>query len=451
MPGTLDGLPGELIIRIGLFLPRKSLARLTRCSSHYYALCIELLYSHCTVKNRKMLKALISIIVKKSIIGPSIRWLDLRKFDSYDLCDRNYCAIAKLDLFEKAKLVQKNLFDWNISDWKEPFWRKISSWALMIILFCLVPQLRVLGFPAEVERGGGLNAFSGFIARLAENQRTTSPDRALRVLANLESVTIGTASGLTEIADLHHIMPFMTLRSVKRFRVFHLFYEYHKCTASPRVIRATPIPNIQSLEFHTCFFTGEIAAFLGRFTGIQRIYLGQVEQRRYIHHSKMPRSVEKILEGLSSSKDSLEYVDVRDASRIPDGQSVSLSRFKRLQILKLEPSPSMWSSENLVKPESRLINSFPPGLWVLVCTPFYRESDVVNLEQLYELVAKKETYAPELREIELIWDANTYTFKCEDCENYCELSEKIPFFTKLIAECKAKNINILWSHPLIES
>ncbi|KAF7931126.1 uncharacterized protein EAE97_009335 [Botrytis byssoidea] len=161
----------------------------------------------------------------------------------------------------------------------------------------------------------------------------------------------------------------------------------------------------------------------------------------------IPLYVDNILKGLTSSKHSLKYVDVSFVSRIPDDQSLSLSQFKRLQVAKLSPSPPKWSSESPIEDESQLINFLPPGLRILVCKPSFDEHDVVSLEQLYNLVAEKEKYVPELRKIELIWDDAIVKYKCEDCENHCELSEKIPFLTKLIAECKVKNICIFSGHP----
>ncbi|TGO63863.1 hypothetical protein BCON_0010g00280 [Botryotinia convoluta] len=457
MPRTLDGLPEEVIIGIGLCLPRDSLVMLAQCSNHFYAACIELLYSHCTVRNRTNLEQLINTILNGSVIGASIRWLDLRQIDWNEFCISGRLETTSLFLFKKAVLVQNNLASWNISTWTNASWRDISCWTLITVLLCLVPELRVLALPAlEPERHNhgyfsrgshyDVSIFSDFIARLAKDQQTESPDHApLRVLANLESITIGTEFYNRE-AELHFIMPLRILRSVKRFKVCSMCY--HGRLGSPRVICATPIPNIESLNFLSCTFTGDIATFLGRFTGIQRFYLSQVPRITYKKLSKMPLSVENILEGLTSSKHSLEYVDVSFASRIPDGQSLSLSEFKRLQVVKLWPSPSIWSSGSPIEDNSRLINSLPPGLRILVCKPFFDEHDVVSLEQLYKLVAEKEKYVPELRQIELIWDDASLTYKCADCENHCELNEKIPFFTKLIAECKAKNICILSGHPL---
>ncbi|TGO18771.1 hypothetical protein BPAE_0365g00030 [Botrytis paeoniae] len=221
---------------------------------------------------------------------------------------------------------------------------------------------------------------------------------------------------------------------------------HHSWMNSRRLKGVAPIPNIESLNFVSCDFSDDIVTFLRRFTGIQRFYLSG-SPNIMNEFDDMPLYVENILEGLTSSKHSLKYVDVSFVSRRPDDDSLSLSQFKRLQVAKLWPSPSIWSSGSPIEDESRLINSLPPGLRILVCKPFYDQHDVVSLEQLYELVAKKETYASELRQIELIWDDADLTYKCEDFENHCELSEKVPFFTKLIEECKAKNICIFLATP----
>ncbi|THV52697.1 hypothetical protein BGAL_0071g00050 [Botrytis galanthina] len=455
MPTTIDDLPKELIIGIGIYLPQNSLARLARCSSRYYAMCIELLYSHCAVGNRKSLKILINTILKRSTIGPSIRWLDLRHFSWNDLCHPAPWKTSSFDLFKKAMLVQNKLSSWNISTWTGVFWMDISCWGLIIVLLCLVPELRVLGLPilGEERRWHGVtlrgshyevSTFSNFIARLAEDQRTESPGIApLRVLENLESITIA-PDYCHRRTTLDSIMPLMVLRSVKRFKVVSMWHL--SWMNSRRVKCVAPIPNIESLNLVSCYFSDDIATFLGRFTSIQRFCLSGSPDI-IDKFDDIPLHVDNILKGLTSSKHSLKHVDVSFVSRIPDGQSVSLSGFKRLQIVKLWPCPSMWSSGNPIEPKSQLINSLPPGLRILVCKPFFDEHDVVSLEQLYNLIAEKESYVPELRRIELIWDDDSLKYKCEDCEKHCELNEKIPFFTKLIAECKAKNIWISSGHP----
>ncbi|KAF5868477.1 uncharacterized protein Bfra_012388 [Botrytis fragariae] len=455
MPITLDDLPEEIIIGIGLCLSKVSLVMLAQCSSYFYAVCIELLYYHCAVENRIILKILINTILNKPVIGRSIRWLDLRHFNWNDLCHPAPWKTTSLDLFKKATLVQKNLVSWNISTWTGAFWMDISCWALITVLLCLVPELRVLGLPTlgEERRWHGVllrgshcevSAFSDFIARLVKDQRTESPEGgSLRVLTNLESITIA-PDFCNRRTALDSIMPLMFLRSVKRFKAVSVWH--HSWMNSRRLKGVTPIPNIESLNFVSCDFSDDIVTFLRRFTGIQRFYLGG-SPNIMDEFDDIPLCVESILEGLTSSKDSLKYVDVSFVSRRPGDDSLSLSQFKRLQVVKLWPSPSIWSSESPIEDESRLINSLPPGLRILVCKPFYDQHDVVSLKQLYELVANKETYAPELRQIELIWDDAGLTYKCEDCENHCELSEKIPFFTKLIEECKTKNICIFPGHP----
>ncbi|TGO14458.1 hypothetical protein BTUL_0053g00580 [Botrytis tulipae] len=455
MPTTLNDLAQELIIGIGMCLPQSSLARLARCSSRYHAMCIELLYSHCTVGNRKSLKILINTVLKRSVIGPSIRWLDLRHFSWNDLCHPAPWKTNSFDLFKKAMLVQNKLTSWNISAWTGIVWMEISCWGLITVLLCLVPKLRVLGLPTlgEERRWHGVtlkgshyevSTFSNFIARLAEDQRTESPDIApLRVLENLESITIA-PDFYHRRTKLDSIMPLMALRSVKRFKIVSMWHL--SCMNSRRVKCVAPIPNIESLNFVSCYFSDDIATFLGRFTGIQRFYLSGSPDVMD-EFDDIPLYVDNILKGLTSSKHSLKYVDVSFVSRIPDDQSLSLSQFKRLQVAKLSPSPSKWSSESPIEDKSQLINFLPPGLRILVCKPFFDEHDVVSLEQLYNLVAEKEKYVPELRKIELIWDDASLKYKCEDCENHCELSEKIPFLTKLIAECKAKNICIFSGHP----
>ncbi|KAF7882372.1 uncharacterized protein EAF02_005735 [Botrytis sinoallii] len=455
MPPTVDGLPEEIIIGIGICLPRDSLAKLAQCSSQFYAACIELLYCHCTVRNRKSLKILINTILKKSVIGPSIRWLDLRCFDSDELGRVLLWKTTSLDLFQKAILVQNKSSSWDIINWAGGVLMDISCWALITVLLCLVPKLRVLGLPSLGEertrqgiyyKGGHyeVSTFSNFIARLARDQRTESPDSApLRVLANLESITIS--------PDFHHertaldcIMPLINLRSVKRFKVVSMCH--HSWMNSRRVKCIEPIPNIESLSFILCCFSDDIATFLGRFTGIQRFYLSGgtdiVDPFDELHPY-----VDDILKGLTSSKHSLKYVDISNVCRLPDDQPLSFSQFKRLQVAKLSPSPSIWSSVSTIEDEFRLINSLPPGLRILVCKPFYDQYDFVSLEQFYELVAKKEIYVPKMRQIELIWDDANFTYDCKDCKKHCEMSEKAPFFPNLIAECKAKNICIFSGHP----
>ncbi|KAF7931125.1 uncharacterized protein EAE97_009334 [Botrytis byssoidea] len=211
MPTTLNDLAEELILGIGVFLPQSSLARLARCSSRYYAMCIELLYSHCTVGNRKSLKILIYTIIERSLIGPAfVGWI--------------YVTLAGMTCVAQPRGRQ------NISTWTGIVWMEISCWGLITVLLCLVPKLSVLGLPAlgEERRWHGVtlkgshyevSTFSNFIARLAEDQRTESPDIApLRVLENLESITIA--------PDFYHrrtrldsIVPLMVLRSVERFKI----------------------------------------------------------------------------------------------------------------------------------------------------------------------------------------------------------------------------------------
>ncbi|TEY46857.1 hypothetical protein BOTCAL_0312g00140 [Botryotinia calthae] len=392
-----------------------------------------------------MLKELINTILNRPVIGPSIRWLDLRHFDWNDLCFIPPWKTTSLDLYKKAVSVQNNLVSWGIPTWTRGSWIDISCWALITVLLCLVPELKVLGLPAlECDDQGydssgdhyEVSTFSDFIAQLTEDQHTESSDSApLRVLTKLESITIG-LDFYEKRSKLHFIMPLMVLKSVKRFKVVSMWHRswMKQC----RVKSLTPIPNIEVLKFVACIFKDDIVTLLGRFTGIQRFCLSASPNLMF---NNKPLFVENVMEGLKSSKDSLEYVDVRLVSRIKNDQPLSLSEFKRLQVAKLCPSPSIWTSGSLPKNEHRLINSLPPGLRILVCKPFHGTHDVVNLKQLYELAAEKEKHTPELRHIELVWCDISLKHMCKDCKNHCELNEKVPFYTEFIAECKAKNIS----------
>lgn len=456
MPKTFEDLPREIITGIGQLLPKDSLARLARCSSHCYTSCIEYLYSHCTVRNRKLLKELINTILNRPVIGPSIRWLDLRHFDMKDLYSIPLWKTTSLDLYKKAVSVQNNLVSWDTPTWKPDPWMDVSCWALITVLLCLVPELKVLGLPAlEPDLRDDqryffwgdhyeVSAFSDFIAQLTEDQRTESSDSAsLRVLTKLESITIGLDfnSGRTQ---LNFIMPLMVLKSVKRFKVVSMWHSswMEKC----RVKSFTPIPNVEVLKFAACIFSDDIATLIGRFTGIQRFCLSASPKALDKMFNDEFLFLDDVLKGLKSSKHSLEYVDVRSVARSMDDQPLSLSEFKRLQVAKLCPPPSIWSSGSLPENEPRLINSLPPGLRILAWELFHVIHNVVNLKQLYEVVAQKEKHTPELRQIELFWSDCNPEYTCKDCKNHCELNEKIPFYTELIAECKAKNICIFSNH-----
>ncbi|TGO84815.1 hypothetical protein BPOR_0462g00050 [Botrytis porri] len=234
MSTALDVLPNEVINGIGLCLPRGSLAKLAQCSSHFYAMCIELLYSHCTVKDQEMLGRLINTILNRAVIGPSIRWLDLRQFNWNAFCISSCRKPTSRTLFKKAISVQNNLSSWNISRWTNGSYY-VSSWTLITVLLCLVPELKVLALPAlEPERhfhgyfsrGShyDVSTFSGFVELIGKYQQCILQDRLpLMVLTKLESVTIGTEF-YDRKAELHFIMPLINLRSVKRVKVFSLCY-----------------------------------------------------------------------------------------------------------------------------------------------------------------------------------------------------------------------------------
>ncbi|KAM0156124.1 hypothetical protein ACHAPG_005472 [Botrytis cinerea] len=456
MAKTLEDLPREMFTSIGQFLPKDSLARLARCSNHCYTSCIEYLYSHCTVRNRKMLKELINTILNRPVIGPSIRWLDLRHFNLTDLYFIPPWKITSLDLYKKAVSVQNNLVSWDTPIWKRDSWMDISCWALITVLLCLVPELKVLGLPdlepdlrgnQEYFLGGDyyeVSAFSNFIAQLTEDQHTESSDSAsLRVLTKLESITIG-LDFHPRRTQLDSIMPLMALKSVKRFKVVWMWH----CSWMEmyRVKSFTPIPNIEVLKFDECIFSEDIVTFLGRFTGIQRFCLSASPKALDEMLNDESLFLDDVLEGLKSSKHSLEYVDVRSVPCSMDDQPLSLSEFKRLQVAKFYPPPSIWSSGSFPENESRLSNSLPPGLRILAWELFHVIHDVINLKQLYELVAQKEKYTPELRQIELLWSDCNPRYRCKECKNNCEWNEKIPFYTELIAECKAKNVRIFSNH-----
>ncbi|KAK6604568.1 hypothetical protein H4I96_05150 [Botrytis cinerea] len=427
MAKTLEDLPREMFTSIGQFLPKDSLARLARCSNHCYTSCIEYLYSHCTVRNRKMLKELINTILNRPVIGPSIRCIGAKQlgFLGYPYLEARFLdGYLMLGFDYSTSLSRSRTQGTGLPD--------------------LEPDLRG---NQEYFLGGDyyeVSAFSDFIAQLTEDQHTESSDSAsLRVLTKLESITIG-LDFHPRRTQLNSIMPLMALKSVKRFKVVWMWH----CSWMEmyRVKSFTPIPNIEVLKFDECIFSDDIVTFLGRFTGIQRFCLSASPKALDEMLNDESLFLDDVLEGLKSSKHSLEYVDVRSVPCSMDDQPLSLSEFKRLQVAKFYPPPSIWSSGSFPENESRLSNSLPPGLRILAWELFHVIHDVINLKQLYELVAQKEKYTPELRQIELLWSDCNPRYRCKDCKNNCEWNEKIPFYTELIAECKAKNVRIFSNH-----
>ncbi|KAI9642699.1 hypothetical protein NHQ30_008430 [Ciborinia camelliae] len=466
---TLTDLPPELILNVGRFLPRKSIGMLALCSSSLYENCVAMLFSDITVNSRTKLQQLIKLILARPVIGSSIRSLQLHYFYDNDLCRPCTWETNEVDLFNYALSVQNNKSSWNSF-----YQRDFSTWALIAVLLCLVPGLKILALPALETREliptlqMGLHAddyylnlfprrqpevhmFIEFIALVTEDR----PDRPhLSVLTMVEKVRIGARPGF--ITKLNDAMPFIGLKSAKVFRGYGI-YHFDRMIDS-RIVCPAPIPNIKILTLESASIRTGLVSFLNRFNSVETFKFTEgsksLEMFNFTEEYFFTRShqhqdidVEDILEGLIHSKNSLESLTTRCLlHHEPKEGFLPFSRFQHLQLAILNPTPSRWWNASEMSSPRRLINEFPAKLKVLTIFPPFRNStdEKISFEQFHEVVKQKEKYAPDLQRITCI-TISPHVYECINCSSKCELA-KIPFLLELMKECRAKDIYFETDH-----